>query len=83
MRVCYVEGRKDEGEKRMAEMEAGGGAPSPEQGQEVLPVLCEEIGHQVLVIHGGHGSSHQQSPEKPDSPSTAPLPAQPKSALQA
>lgn len=63
----------------MEEMEVGGGAPSPEQGQEVLPVLHAEIGQQVLVVHGGHLSSHRQGPKSPGPPGTAPLPSQPTS----
>lgn len=66
-------------EKRMEGMEVGGGAPSPEQVQEVLPVLRVEIGQQVLVAHGGHGSSHQQGSGSSDPPGTGPLPGQPRS----
>lgn len=39
-------------------MGAGGGAPSPQQVQEVLPVFNAETLQQVLIIHGAHCCSH-------------------------
>lgn len=75
---CREEGWRRQ-ERRMEGMKVDGEAPSPEQGQAVLLVLHAKIGRQVLIAHVGHRSSHQQGPESPGSPSTAPLPSQPRS----